>query len=378
MEYVLRFCQFLRTKSCPVGTAEIVDLLEALRQVPFRDERRFKRVLKALLARDRRCFEHFDEWYDTFVFYHEKEQQSRRRERSDPTRDNRSLSLPSHSWEELKSWYRIESSEEELPAYSPVEIWTRKDFRLLDEQEVRRFERLLQRHVQRWIRRRSRLRKATKRITRLDLRRTVRRRLRRGTLDRFVFSTPKEKPLRIVLLCDVSRSMDIYSRFVVHFLYAFQGAYDRIETFVFSTRLYRITDLLKQYHIRQAFQRISVEVPHWSGGTDIGTCLWHFIRQYRHIYVDRRTVVLILSDGWDCGDHEALARAMQLLHRSAAKIIWLNPLAGNPHFRPEVVGMKAAMPYIDVFASAHNVHTLIKVFRQIPKGRSKRQIVIRS
>jgi len=311
-------------KSCPVGTGEIVDLLQALRHVPFRDERRFKRVLKALLARDRRCFEHFDEWYDTFAFYHRKEQQSRPIERADSKGERRAPMPQSPSWEELKSWYRIDSPEEELPAYSPVEIWTRKDFRMLDDREVHRLERLLQRHVQRWIRKRSRLRKATTRITRFDLRRTVRRRLRRGALDRYVYSTPKEKPLRIVLLCDVSRSMDIYSRFVVHFLYAFQGAYDRIETFVFSTRLYRITDLLKQYHIQEAFQRVSAEVPHWSGGTDIGACLWYFLEQYRHIYIDKRTVVLILSDGWDCGDHEAL------------------------------------------------------VFRQIPKGRSKRQIVIRS
>ena len=165
--------------------------------------------------------------------------------------------------------------------------------------------------------------------------------------------------------------MDLYSRFLIHFIYAFQNAYDRIDTFVFSTALHRVSELLKEYEFERAFEMISDRIPHWSGGTKIGQCLSTFIAQHAHGMLDKKTIVLILSDGWDTGDPEILEMAMRQLHKAAGRIIWLNPLAGSPAYQAEVTGMKTALPYRDVFAAAHNVESLRKIAPELRKGRKR-------
>ena len=151
--------------------------------------------------------------------------------------------------------------------------------------------------------------------------------------------------------------MDIYSRFLLQFIYAMQNCLARVESFVFSTRLSRITDQLLGPSYGQALERLTRGVRGWSGGTRIGESLAAFDEGWPRL-VDRRTIVLILSDGWDTGEPEVLGRVMRALHRRAGRVIWLNPLLGNPEYRPLTRGMQAALPYIDVFAPAHNLAAL--------------------
>jgi uncharacterized protein with von Willebrand factor type A (vWA) domain len=150
--------------------------------------------------------------------------------------------------------------------------------------------------------------------------------------------------------------MDLYSRFLLLFLYALQNAFGRVETFTFATRLTRITEHLKGASYKQALRQLA-EVRDWSGGTRIGESLRDFNRTWGYL-VDRRTIVIVLSDGWDTGEPEELATEMLTLKRKAGRVIWLNPLLGNPSYEPLTRGMAAALPLVDHFAAAHNLASL--------------------
>ena len=188
-------------------------------------------------------------------------------------------------------------------------------------------------------------------------------------------SLRRRQHLKLVLLCDVSKSMDLYSRFLIQFIYAFQNVYRRIETFVFSTSLHRITETLRKEELYSALEQLSATVPDWSGGTKIGASFKQFVEQYGLKLVDSQTVVLIISDGWDTGEVDLLEDSMHFLHKHARNVIWLNPLKGSPGYQPATRGMQAALPHIDIFASAHNLNSLRKLVRQLSRiqtGQSSR------
>ena len=177
----------------------------------------------------------------------------------------------------------------------------------------------------------------------------------------------KRKRLKLVLLCDVSKSMDLYSRFLIQFIYAFQSVYRRIETFVFSTALHRITEILRSEELYSALDQLSGTVPEWSGGTKIGSSLEQFVSQHGLKLVDSQTVVLIISDGWDTGDVDLLENSMRFLNKQARNVIWLNPLKGSSGYEPTTRGMLAALPFIDIFASAHNLNSLRKLVSHLSR-----------
>ena len=150
--------------------------------------------------------------------------------------------------------------------------------------------------------------------------------------------------------------MDLYSRFLLQFLYALQNVFGRVETFTFATRLTRVSDLLRGPSYKRALRRLT-EVRDWSGGTRIGDAIRDFNQEWGRL-VDRRTIVLILSDGWDTGEPDVLAQEMLTLKRRAGRVLWLNPLLGNPSYEPLTRGMAAALPLVDHFAAAHTLSSL--------------------
>ena len=202
----------------------------------------------------------------------------------------------------------------------------------------------------------TRRRRPVRRRGRVDLRRTLRANLTKGDLIDLRFRERKRKKVRLLLLCDVSGSMDLYSRFLLQFLFALQSVFGRVETFTFSTRLTRITDHLRARSYRQVLRRLS-EVRDWSGGTKIGESLAQLNRDWPQL-VDRRTIVIVLSDGWDTGEPGLLAEALLRIKRRAGRVIWLNPLLGNPSYEPLTRGMAAALPLVDHFAPGHNLAAL--------------------
>jgi uncharacterized protein with von Willebrand factor type A (vWA) domain len=158
--------------------------------------------------------------------------------------------------------------------------------------------------------------------------------------------------------------MDLYSRFLLQFLYALQNCFARVESFVFSTRLNRVTDRLRRQPYAVALRRLSTGVDDWSGGTRIGECLATFASGWPRL-VDRRTVVVVVSDGWDAGDPVLLGSALAGLRERAGRIVWLNPLLGTSSYRPETRGMVAALPHLDVFAPVHNLASLRELTRHL-------------
>ncbi len=268
-----------------------------------------------------------------------------------------------------------EEDERAVPAYSPAEIRTHKDFSAFSADDLEAISELIVLIARRIAMRLSRRMRSAKRGSLVDLRRTMRRSLQFGgeAMD-LVWQRRRIRKAKLVLLCDVSGSMDIYSRFLVQFIYALQGLLGRVESFLFSTSLTRVTDALDHRDIRQALLEASRRVPDWSGGTKIGASLRTFNQAYGRRLVDPRTIVVVCSDGWDTGDVDVLASAMRALRARAGRLIWLNPLLGSPGYEPVTQGMNAALPFVDVFASAHNIRSLRELERHLREPRRRRPL----
>jgi len=244
--------------------------------------------------------------------------------------------------------------------FSRQEVLRQKDFAAYTHAEFEEARRLMADLRLHGALRRSRRRRPSRKAEgRPDLRRTVRRSLRSGGEPiRRAFTEPGERPRRIVLICDVSGSMEPYSRALVRFLHAAVVGRGRIEAFALGTRLTRITRELSSRDPDAALARAARSVPDWSGGTRLGEGLRAFNDQWGVRGMARGSVVVILSDGWDRGDPELLAEQMQRLHRVAYRTVWVNPLKASPGYAPLAAGMAAALPYVDEFVEGHSLDSL--------------------
>jgi uncharacterized protein with von Willebrand factor type A (vWA) domain len=250
--------------------------------------------------------------------------------------------------------------------YSPVEILSRKDFGKMAEQELLQVQRLIMAMARQMATRVSRRKKANAKASTVDPGRTMRQSLRYGgEVIEIVRRGPKIGKTKMVLLCDVSGSMDVYTKFLLQFLYGLQNGLRGVETIVFSTRLTRVTPLLRRRHINAALELIAETVHDWSGGTKIGASLQVFNETLAARLVDAKTLVIIISDGWDTGDTAILDAEMAQLKARALRLIWLNPLLGSPNYQPLCKGMHTALPYVDDFMSVHNVDSLRQFGRRL-------------
>jgi uncharacterized protein with von Willebrand factor type A (vWA) domain len=199
-----------------------------------------------------------------------------------------------------------------------------------------------------------------------DLRRSFRRAVASGGefLSLARRERAREEP-RLVVLCDTSGSMDPHTRFLLAFVLGLRRAAHATEIFAFNTSLVRLTPILSPRKIGATLDRLAAEVPDWSGGTRIGECLAEFVARHNDRRVDASTVVLIFSDGLDRGDTATLAAAMRAIRSRARRVIWLNPLLGDPRYRPTARGMEAALPYIDRLAPAHDLASLERLLPEL-------------
>jgi uncharacterized protein with von Willebrand factor type A (vWA) domain len=166
-----------------------------------------------------------------------------------------------------------------------------------------------------------------------------------------------QKPRPLAIIADVSGSMERYSRMLLHFSHTVAEGERRVEAFVFATRFTRLTRELARHGVKTA-ENIPAHVPDWGGGTRIGDAIRTFNVQWRRRVLPAGAIVLLISDGWDRGEPEVLAREMARLQRSCRRLIWLNPLLGAPGYQPMTRGMRAALPFVDDFLPAHNLDSL--------------------
>jgi uncharacterized protein len=241
--------------------------------------------------------------------------------------------------------------------YSAEELLRHKDFDDMTWEETEQVRRLLAQAPWRVAERRTR-RLRPSRTGSIDLRRSARHAIRSsGELMALFRRKPRVRRRPLVLICDVSGSMERYSRLLMIFAHAIARRED-LEAFVFSTRLTRITRLLRHRDLDRALESVSKGVHDFSGGTRIGDALGDFNRKWARRVLGHGAVVLIVSDGWDRGDPQHLVAELIHLRRSSHRLIWLNPLLGSRGYEPLTRGMAAALPHCDDFLAAHNVAAL--------------------
>ena len=363
----VEFGHFLRGKGYSTVQTQASDLVQAAAVVGLSAPADFRNAARAVFAGSRSQFVDFDEVFDQF-WHGRRTVQSRKPLGGitpHPAReyvDREMLLLDAASRGATASEPENGAPDEgtvRVAAYSPIEVLRQKDFGNATSDELIQIRRLIA--ALRWdiAQKRARRLRPASRAGALDMRRIVRSTLRQGGEPaRLFWRRPKIKPRPMVLLCDVSGSMELYSRVLITFAHALQRGLRDVESFVFGTRLTRITRVLRNHQIDEALRRVSKSVVDWSSGTRIGPSLHQFNRTWARRKLSRGAVVLIASDGWDRGDVSLLADEMRYLQRSAFRLIWLNPLLGQPEYQPLTLGMQAALPYVDDFLPVHNLASL--------------------
>jgi uncharacterized protein len=370
--HVVAFGRYLRAKGFAIGPDRESDALLALAKVPFDDETYFYLALRSVFPQTKKQLNEFDQLYGKYWKELAKavdskiktqEEESKQKKKKKPKQDDSSA-----AFEALKNWLhgKNESEEEELASYSLGNSLEQKDFSTFTDDDLRESQQVIRLLVQKLRKTVSRRYKSSNKGSQLDLRKIMSANLRGGDeIVNLYYRQPARNKIKLVLICDVSKSMDLYSRFFVQFMYAFQNLYQSIETFVFSTQLCRITEDLKEMDYSKALENLSEAVPSWSGGTDLGVAFKTFADNYATKKLNNRTIVLIVSDGWDTGESTELAQSMAFIARKARRTYWLNPLANSPDYRPETKALKAIMPHIDGLLPAHNLDSLKKVVEQL-------------
>jgi uncharacterized protein len=375
---MMAFARALKELGVKVSLSQVLDASHSVDLVDIGAKDDFRALLRANLISQKEDFPAFDMLFDCFwreqgyerVPMETMEIQGTPTESDAPEGGDEEGGLEEAAAESLaKENLPLENLDEfSVPTYSPQELMNRKDFSEMGVEESRAVARAILLIATKIATQISRRKKVGRKGNVVDPRWTMRKSMKYGgeVID-LVHRKKRIKKTKVVLLCDVSGSMDCYSRFLIQFMYGLQNELWGVETFVFSTSLSRITHLIRTKDIVNALEKISGSILGWSGGTNIGRSLHSFNRNFAPSMVTHRTVVVIISDGWDRGDVSLLEREMQDLKRRCKKIIWLNPLLASENYEPLCKGMQAALPYLDMFLSVHNVNSLMALGRTLQK-----------
>lgn len=358
--HVAAFAGALRERGVRTGLSDEADAVAALTLVDLADREEVRLALKTALKIRRRDAGTFEELFARLWGRDDpaaRERAARARASGlQPLRKNFG-GLPASAVREVER--EASDGSDRTPGYSPEAMLRRKPFDECTERDLAAMERLMARLALALATRRSRRLVPTRGRGRVDPRRSFRKAV--GTGGEPLRLARRERAIeepRLVVLCDTSGSMDRHVRFLLSFLLALKKAARRTELFAFNTSLVRLTPWVSPAKVAATLDRLAAGVPGWSGGTQIGKSLGAFVERYLDELVDARTVVVIVSDGLDRGDTAELASAMRAIRSRARRVIWLNPLLGDARYEPTARGMAAALPYVDVFASAHNLESL--------------------
>jgi uncharacterized protein with von Willebrand factor type A (vWA) domain len=361
LDNLLLFGRILRAAGIAVHPGRLLDVVAALDHVDLRSRDEVYYACRALLVHRPEQIAIFDRAFDAFWSAHTTGAGDTAASRAE-RREGAGIEQIAVAAETVS--VADEDDDGEETTERGVKIWSdatgvaKKDFATLTDEEIAEASAALERlawspgarRTRRWIRGRG---------PRLDLRRAIADSRRTGgdvvTLAR---QRRRIRPRPLVLLCDVSGSMERYSRMLLHFAHAIALRHRRVEAFLFSTRLTRITRQLRTAQPDAALSAVSRAVPEWSGGTRIGRALRDFHQQWAGRVLAGGPVVLLVSDGWDCGDPGELAAQVARLQRRCHRLVWLNPLIGSIGYAPLTRGLQAALPFVDDFLPARTLTNL--------------------
>lgn len=361
---IIEFCQFARTHGLSAGIQQVLAAIEATKLIGDVDRQGFALALRTAVTSSKEEWDLFFQLFDSFW--------NTSAPKSKPTSDKAGKAKTSQSKASSRT-LSIESVGDASPpeaegkgvSGASAERRIRKmDFSSVSQDDLASLEEISLRLFRRMSLRLSRRLRIREFADRVDLRRTIRRSIHRGG-DPIVlaFQGRKSQVPRLVIFLDVSGSMNSYSLFLVRFAYSLQKYFKRVDTFLFSTDVVEISEVLRTRNLAEALHGLSEKAAGWAGGTKIGESLNDFNRRYSRKLLSRNTVFIILSDGWDTGEPEMLSEQLRKISYRAKKLIWLNPLLGLKEYEPVTRGMIAALPYIDVFAPAHNLESLLELER---------------
>jgi len=361
VSHLLKFGRALRRVGIDVHPGRLLDLIEALRHVHVGDRSEVYHACRALLVHRHEQLETFDRAFERFWRIHDEDSltQSPRTEPQARVEFQEILTLPNLEDAAGSDEDGITTDgDTEIPTWSDLALLADKDFAAFTPTETAEAAAALarltwspgERRTRRWIPGRG---------PRIDLRRAISDSLRtQGDVAALRRRTRHVRPRSLILLCDVSRSMERYTRMLLHFAHAVSDRHRRVEAFVFSTSLTRITRELRLGRPDQALAAVSRAVPDWSGGTRIGAAMKEFHQHWGRRVMSGGPVVLVISDGWDCGDPDTLCAEIAWLQRSCHRLVWLSPLIGTTDYAPLTRGLQAALPFVDDFLPVRTLTNL--------------------
>ena len=367
---LMLFATVLRNLGLDVGSGNVLDLVRATEYAPLGRKQDFYQAARCLLVHRKQDLPLFDEAFQVFWRKPASGQTTRDLRAMGEDRRFRKPQVGPPAGSDTDDAGGVGDGPSGVQVdltrtYSAREVLREKDFSDFTPSEIHDARRMM--FELSWdlgLRRTRRL--VPGQGSTLDLRKTLRRNMKYGGEPlELARRRQKDKVRPLVLICDVSGSMESYTRMLLHFIHTLSGRLDRVEAFLFATRLTRITRFLKHRGVDETVDEVARAVPDWAGGTRIGEALKTFNFQWLRRVLGSGSVVLIISDGWDRGEPELLAREAARLQRSCHRLIWLNPLLGSPDYQPLTRGMQAALPYADDFLPVHNLNSMEDLARHL-------------
>jgi uncharacterized protein with von Willebrand factor type A (vWA) domain len=375
---ILEFVRFIRENDFQVGVQEELDALAVAKHCNIMDQKRLHWGLRSLLCTNNNEWKRFDKLFNVYWLQHVKRSNTIQGSNPGGKLSVDAASQNSGDSNKIKDTDKTQQDEEGNESIgqggtrsgaSPRETHLQTDFRfLIDNQQMQLMEQMVEDLARRMRRRLTRRYRNLHQGQRIDFRRTIRNSLSHGgTPLELVFKQKHRRLPKLVLLLDVSRSMSFYSYLFLRFARGIVGAFKDADAFIFHTHLVHVTDALHERNINTVTKRLAVLSAGWAGGTRIGECLQTFNQDYARRSLSSRSIVIIFSDGLDTGTPELFSQQLALIKQRAKKIVWLNPLLGRDGYEPTAQCMQAALPMLDLFASAHNLESLLALESHLVK-----------
>ena len=378
----------LRHAGLPIGSGQLLSFVESMGEIDVRVRQDFYAAARATLVNSPEQIPTFDAIFGRFwrrvmnpvapvetsledlitddmppdeseARESSEEEKKAGQDKATGIREKSVLAVEDTGEESVGETQDLDEVPEDVIVFSAREVLRKKDFSQFTADEIAEARRMIAKMDWRLGTRMTRRKERAISGDFIDYRGTMRRSLRNtGVPIELRRRRRKERMRPLVLICDISGSMDRYSRLLLQFVHALEHGLDTVEVFVFSTRLTRITRELRKRNVDAAIEHVVQSVDDWSGGTRIGEAIKEFNFKWGRRVLRSGATVVMISDGWDRGDPKLLSREMARLQRSCRRLIWLNPLLGAPGYQPLTQGIRAALPYVDLFLPIHNLKSM--------------------